>query len=166
MFLLKLFFVALALMSCSGSLSEPWEEVEEDADKEEAVINYVTGSIWPKPQSYKGTGKVYTLTSNNFSFDSAGETSDVLKQALMRYKVLVFPDAVEKPKDGLSQIIKLTVKVLDKYAPPSLESDESCKCKIIYKSVFHFKIISLNYLLFFLFFVLDDVLTSTKKAHK
>ncbi|RMX50790.1 hypothetical protein pdam_00003199 [Pocillopora damicornis] len=126
MFLLKLFFVALALMSCSGSLSEPWEEVEEDADKEEAVINYVTGSIWPKPQSYKGTGKVYTLTSNNFSFDSVGETSDVLKQALMRYKVLVFPDAVEKPKDGLSQIIKLTVKVLDKYAPPSLESDESC----------------------------------------
>lgn len=118
-------------MSCSGSLSEPWEEVEEDADKEEAVINYVTGSIWPKPQSYKATGKVYTLTSNNFSFDSAGETSDVLKQALMRYKVLVFPDAVEKPKDGLSQIIKLTVKVLDKYAPLSLESDESCKCKII-----------------------------------
>lgn len=158
MFLLKLFFVGLALMSCSGSLSEPWEEVEEDAEKEEAVISYVTGSIWPKPQSYKATGKVYTLTSNNFSFDSAGETSDVLKQALMRYKVLVFPDAVEKPKDGLSQIIKLTVKVLDKYAPLSLESDESCKCKIIDRSVFHFKIISLKLSFFFLFFVFDDVL--------
>lgn len=148
MFHLKLFFVALALMSCSGSLSEPWEEEEED--EEEAVINYVTGSIWPKPQSYNTSGKVYTLTSKNFSFDSTGETSDVLKQALMRYKVLVFPDAVEKPKDGLSQIIKLTVKVLNKYAPLSLESDESCKCKIIFKSVLHFKIISLKLRLIFL----------------
>lgn len=139
MFALTLFFVALALMSCSGSLSEPWEEKAESEDEEVSAIDYVTGSIWPKPQSYNATGKVYSLTSNNFSFDSTGETSDVLKQALIRYKVLVFPDPVEKPKDGLSQIIKLTLIVLDKYAPLSLESDESCKCKIIYKSVFHFE---------------------------
>lgn len=125
MFALTLFFVALALTSCSGSLSEPWEEEAEGEDEEVSAIDYVTGSIWPKPQSYNATGKVYSLTSNNFSFDSTGETSDVLKQALIRYKVLVFPDPVEKPKDGLSQIIKLTVKVLDKYAPLSLESDES-----------------------------------------
>ena len=124
---LNLFFLALALASCSASLSEPWEE--QDEDREETVIDYVTGSIWPKPQSYNASGKIYTLTSSDFSFDSTGEMSDVLQEALTRYKVLFFPDPIEKPKAGLSQITKLTVKVEEKYAPQSLESDESCKYK-------------------------------------
>jgi len=123
---LKLLFLALALTSCSASLSEPWNE-EQEEEWVRTVIDYVTGSIWPKPQSYNGSGKVYTLTSNEFSFDSTGETSDVLKEAFTRYKDLVFPDPREKPKAGLPQITLLSVKVEEKYAPQSLESDESCK---------------------------------------
>ena len=124
---LKLLFLALVLATCSASLSEPWNEEEEEEEWARTFIDYVTGSIWPKPQSYNATGKVYTLTSSEFSFDSAGETSDVLKEAFTRYRNLVFPDPSEKPKAGLAQISLLSVKVEDKYAPLSLESDESCK---------------------------------------
>lgn len=123
----KLLFLALVLTTCSASLSEPWNEQEDEEEWVRTVIDYVTGSIWPKPQTYNATGKIYTLTSSDFSFDSTGETSDVLKEAFTRYKPLVFPDPSEKPKPGLSQITKLSVKVEEKYTPQSLESDESCK---------------------------------------
>ncbi|KAJ7381179.1 hypothetical protein OS493_004778 [Desmophyllum pertusum] len=124
MSVLNLFFLALALATCSASLSEPWKEQDEE-EWVRTVINYVTGSVWPKPQSYNASGKTYTLTSSDFSFDSTGETSDVLKEALTRYMGLVFPDPSVKPKAGLPQITKLSVKVEQKYAPQSLESDES-----------------------------------------
>ncbi|XP_020601771.1 uncharacterized protein LOC110040842, partial [Orbicella faveolata] len=121
---LKLLFLAFALTICSASLSEPWNE-EEEEEWVRTSIDYVTGSIWPKPQSNNASGKVYTLTSSEFSFDSTGETSDVLKEAFTRYRDLVFPDPSEKPKAGLPQITQLSVKVEEKYAPLSLESDES-----------------------------------------
>lgn len=124
---LKLLFLALVLTTCSASLSEPWNEGEEEEEWARTSIDYVTGSIWPKPQSYNASGKVYTLTSSEFSFDSAGETSDVLKEAFIRYRDLVFPDRMEKSKAGLPQITLLSVKVEEKYEPLSLESDESCK---------------------------------------
>ena len=126
---LKLFLLAFALLFspfCSASLSEPWTEVDE-GEWTRTVTDYVKGSIWPKPQVYNATGKVYSLASSEFSFDSTGEQSDVLKEALTRYIGLVFPDANEKLKEGLSQITKLSVKVQEKYVPQSLESDESCK---------------------------------------
>lgn len=123
---LKLVFLALALTTCTASLSEPWNEQDEE-EWERTVIDYVTGSIWPKPQTYNESGKFYTLTSSDFSFDSTGETSDVLKEAFTRYMGLVFQDPSEKPKPGLPQITKLAVKVKEKYAPQSLDSDESCK---------------------------------------
>ena len=124
---LKLLFLTLVLTICSASLSEPWNEGEEEEEWVRTSIDYVTGSIWPKPQTYNASGKVYTLTSSEFSFDSTGETSDVLKEAFTRYRNLVFPDSSEKPKAGLPQITLLSVKVEEKYAPLSLESDESCK---------------------------------------
>ena len=123
---LKLLFLAFALTTCSASLSEPWNE-EEEEEWVRTSIDYVRGSIWPKPQSYNASGKVYTLTSSEFSFDSTGETSDVLKEAFKRYRGLAFPDPSEKPKAGLPQITQLSVKVEEKYAPLSLDSDESCK---------------------------------------
>ena len=122
---LKLLFLSFALTTCSASLSEPWNE--EEVEWVRTSIDYVRGSIWPKPQSYNASGKVYTLTPSEFSFDSTGETSDVLKEAFTRYSDLVFPDPSEKPKAGLPQITRLSVKVEEKYAPLSLDSDESCK---------------------------------------
>lgn len=122
---LKLLFLAFSLTICSASLSEPWNEGEVEWVR--TSIDYVRGSIWPKPQSYNASGKVYTLTPSEFSFDSTGETSDVLKEAFTRYSDLVFPDLNEKPKAGLPQITRLSVKVEGKYAPLSLDSDESCK---------------------------------------
>lgn len=123
-----LFAIALALaIPCSSSLSEPWRGDQGEGDWKLTATDYVKGSIWPKPQLYNTSGNVYSLTSNEFSFESTGESSDVLTEALARYKGLVFPDSNEKPKAGLPQITKLTVKVEEKYAPQSLESDESCK---------------------------------------
>lgn len=123
-----LFAIALALaIPCSSSLSEPWRGDQGEGDWKLTATDYVKGSIWPKPQLYNASGNVYSLTSNEFSFESTGESSDVLTEALARYKGLVFPDSSEKPKAGLPQITKLSVKVEEKYAPQSLESDESCK---------------------------------------
>ena len=130
MIALKVFPLAFALLFspfCSASLSEPWTEEVDEGEWKRTVIDYVKGAIWPKPQVYNATGKVYSLSSNEFSFDSTGENSDVLKEALTRYMGLVFPDATEKVKEGLPQITKLSVKVQEKFAPQSLESDESCK---------------------------------------
>ena len=124
MLALKVFSVAFALAISSASLSEPWKEGE---DEMISSTDYVTGSIWPKPPVYNASEKVYSLASNEFSLDSTGETSDVLTEALKRYKDLVFPDPNEKLKAGLPQITKLSVKVEEKYAPLSLQSDESCK---------------------------------------
>lgn len=120
-------FVLLFSPICSASLSEPWTGEVDEGEWKRTVTDYVKGSIWPKPQVYNATGKVYSLASNEFSFDSTGKKSDVLKEALTRYMGLVFPDANEKLKEGLPQITKLSVKVQEKYAPQSLESDESCK---------------------------------------
>jgi len=124
---LRLFSLALALAICSASLSEPWNEEQEEEEWKRTAIDYVKGSIWPKPQVCNTTGKVYSLASNEFSFEPIGERSDVLTEALRRYEGLVFPDPNEKPKEGLSQITKLSVKVEEKYAPLTIESDESCK---------------------------------------
>lgn len=90
--------------------------------------DYVTGSIWPKPQSDSPTGEMFTLASNNFQFETVGQDSDVLKAALVRYMNLTFPDVVNKTKAGLNEIVKLAVNVINKYEPLTLETDESCKC--------------------------------------
>ncbi|XP_073232084.1 beta-hexosaminidase subunit beta-like [Porites lutea] len=93
--------------------------------------DYVQGSLWPKPWIYNASGKVFSLASSDFSFDSTGETSDVLTEALKRYRSLVFRDPMEKCKATLPKITKLTVKVEEKYSPQSLETDESYTLVIV-----------------------------------
>lgn len=124
---LKVFPLTLTAVFFSISLSDALWQDEEEAGQTRTVVDYVHGSIWPKPQVYNATGKVFSLASSEFSFDSIGETSDVLTEAIKRYRGLVFPDDIEKPKAGLPQITKLTVNVEEKYTPLSIESDESCK---------------------------------------
>ena len=94
------------------------------------VKDYVKGSIWPKPQDEMPDGVVYTLTPTQFSFNAVGQTSDVLEDAIARYKNLTFPDSVKTTKIGYKQITGLDINVIDKYEPLSLDSDESCKCNI------------------------------------
>ncbi|XP_029186896.2 beta-hexosaminidase subunit beta-like [Acropora millepora] len=129
MMIVKLYFLVFAVAFCSASLSEPWKDYRREKGKEpkwkNSVIDYVKGSIWPKPQVYNATKIIYSLIPSEFSFASIGETSDVLTDALSRYKSLVFPDPNEKLKAGLQQITKLSVKVEEKYAPQSIRSDES-----------------------------------------
>ena len=131
MMIVKLYFLVFAVAFCSASLSEPWKGYRSEKEKEpkwkNSVIDYVKGSIWPKPQVYNATKIIYSLIPSEFSFASIGETSDVLTEALSRYKSLVFPDPNEKLKAGLQQITKLSVKVEEKYAPQSIRSDESCE---------------------------------------
>lgn len=131
MMIAKLYFLVFAVTFCSASLSEPWKDYRREKGKEpkwkNSVIDYVKGSIWPKPQVYNATKIIYSLIPSEFSFASIGETSDVLREALSRYKSLVFPDPNEKLKAGLQQITKLSVKVEEKYAPQSIRSDESCE---------------------------------------
>lgn len=93
------------------------------------VEDYVKGSVWPKPQGESPNGAVYALTPQNFKFTIVGQTSDVLQQAVTRYKGLTFPDNVTEAKENLSQITELKINVVNKYENLTLESDESCKYK-------------------------------------
>ena len=91
------------------------------------VEDYVKGSVWPKPQGETPSGVVHKLTPQDFTFSITGESSDVLKDAVERYRHLTFPDNVSEPKKNLSQITELTVRVTNKYENLTLDSDESCK---------------------------------------
>ena len=100
------------------------------------VEDYVKGSVWPKPQGETPNGEVYSLSPQNFKFIITGQSSDVLQDAISRYKKLTFPDSndgdssCERKKaeaQGSSEITQLTVKVINKYENLTLESDESCK---------------------------------------
>ncbi|XP_022792625.1 beta-hexosaminidase subunit beta-like [Stylophora pistillata] len=94
------------------------------------VEDYVKGSVWPKPQGETPSGAVYKLAPGNFQFSITGESSDVLQEAVKRYKVLTFPDNVSESKKNFSQITKLTVDVLKDYENLTLDSDESYKLEV------------------------------------
>jgi len=61
------------------------------------------------------------------SFTHTGEDSDVITEALTRYKALTFPDANVSPDSGLPLITGLTVHVSQAYKPMDFKMDESCK---------------------------------------
>ena len=103
------------------------------------VEDYVKGSVWPKPQGETPNGEVYSLSPQNFKFTITGQSSDVLQDAISRYKKLTFPDSddgdssCERKKakaQGLSEITQLTVKVINKYENLTLETDESCEYRL------------------------------------
>lgn len=144
--MLRVFLVLLLVsLACSSfqriaRLSDPlglgglgWELQELE------VEDYVKGSVWPKPQKESPSGTVFKLTPQDFKFAIVGQSSDVLEDAIARYKDLTFPDNVgklksKKGKKNLSEITQLAIKVIDKYEDLTLESDESCKYKRIKRS--------------------------------
>lgn len=90
--------------------------------------DYVKGSIWPKPKGQSQTGVKFSLSPKTFTFQINGKTSDVLTQAVQRYKILTFPDDdVTKKAQGLDVLESLEVVVVDDYRNMTIESDESCK---------------------------------------
>ena len=129
--LLSLFSLSECYLKRVSRLSSPftgglgWELQEID------VVDYVKGSVWPKPQALtQADGMEFSLDPSKFQFVSVGESSDVLTEALERYKKITFPLEVNEPmgacSQGLQEISTLSVKVLKPYANLSLESDESC----------------------------------------
>lgn len=104
------------------------------------VEDYVKGSVWPKPQGETPNGEVYSLSPQNFKFTITGQSSDVLQDAISRYKKLTFPDSDDGDSScerknaeaqGSSEITQLTVKVINKYENLTLESDESYQLDVM-----------------------------------
>ena len=89
--------------------------------------NYVSGSVWPKPQSETRQSTFYALDPEKFMFSSVGQQSSVLSLAVSRYRPITFPDTKVLTETSLGLIETLQIKVLDKYEPLTLSSDESCK---------------------------------------
>ena len=132
MFRAVLLLVLVALAACSVKrfprLSDPlalgglgWEL------EELQVEDYVKGSVWPKPQRETPDGAVYSLTPKNFKFTITGQSSDVLEDAITRYKKLTFPENVNQTKKNLDEVTQLNINVINKYENLTLDSDESCK---------------------------------------
>jgi len=87
--------------------------------------NYVHGAVWPKPQQETRSNAYFTLDPKNFDFRTIGKQSDVLIEALTRYKLITFPDADIHVDTKMKQMLTLTVNVLLPYQPMDLKTDES-----------------------------------------
>lgn len=128
---LSLFTFACSSVKRLPRLSDPLAKGGLGWELEELQVqDYVKGSVWPKPQGETPNGAVYALSSENFKFTIVGQSSDVLEQAVTRYKGLTFPDDARETKKNLAQITELSINVINKYENLTLESDESCKCKL------------------------------------
>ena len=55
------------------------------------------------------------------------QTADVLDEAVVRYRKLVFPDSGKGVATNLDAVTSLEIHVQDEYKPLDLTSDESCK---------------------------------------
>ena len=131
---LFLVFSTISLLECGKpSLSDPLGLFEQP-EFVGTGKNYVSGSVWPKPQSETRQSTYFALDPSKFAFSSVGQQSSVLSLAMARYKILTFPDTkvLTEPKLGL--IETLQIKVINKFEPFTLASDESCKyfCFICY----------------------------------
>ena len=128
---LSLFTFACPSVKRFPRLSDPLAQGGLGWELEELQVeDYVKGSVWPKPQGETTNGAVYALSPENFKFTIVGQSSDVLVEAVKRYKELTFPDEVRETKKNLAQITELSINVINKYENLTLESDESCKYKV------------------------------------
>lgn len=127
-FLFGILCILSPCIQAEHSLSDPLNLHRYGGNLKTASDDYVRGSIWPKPQGQSPTGVVFSLTPKSFTFQINGKTSDVLTQAVQRYKDLTFPDAdVRETAPKLDVIESLEVVVVDDYRNMTIESDESCK---------------------------------------
>uniref|UniRef100_A0A7M5XP63 Beta-hexosaminidase n=1 Tax=Clytia hemisphaerica TaxID=252671 RepID=A0A7M5XP63_9CNID len=91
------------------------------------VKDYVFGSLFPKPQEEtKDATKLMSLDPEKFSFTKTGEDSDVIQAALVRYKMIAFPDAqVGGADSNYPQITGLNVHIIQPYKAMDFKMDES-----------------------------------------
>jgi len=91
------------------------------------IKDYVFGSLFPKPQEEsKDSGKLMSVDPEKFTFTHSGEDSDVIQEALVRYKGLTFPDAEVGGADkNYPKITGLNVHITNAYKPMDFEMDES-----------------------------------------
>jgi len=125
---LILSFFAVASIVDARLSGGPWKQKGENNDHfflhYPSDYDYVKGNIWPTPQKEVKQNVYYTLDPENFDYHNVGQQSDVLIEALTRYKLLTFPDAKMKPDKTMKQILTLQVKVLLPYQDMSLRMDE------------------------------------------
>lgn len=125
--LVLLVFAAVSFSECGKpSLSDPLGLFEQ----EEVVgtgVNYVSGSVWPKPQSESRSNTFFAVNPATFQFSSVGQQTSVLSQAMARYKPVTFPDMDVLTENSLKLLATLQIKVMDPYQPLALSSDESCE---------------------------------------
>ena len=131
------FFVLLVFVSTTstvkGSLSDPLGlgspyESTNELNEGLGPVNYVTGSVWPKPQQQTPGKQDFQLSADKFSFVATGEKSDVLSDAMDRYVELTFPKVFRSTADrtlDLPLISSLEISVQEKYRNMTFESDES-----------------------------------------
>ncbi|KAL5004133.1 hypothetical protein ScPMuIL_017589 [Solemya velum] len=98
-----------------------------------AIVPKSIGQPWPMPAKYSSNSDLYSINSENFKFIATGESCDVLYQAFVRYRRILFGKDQEvlkfKPhgkhsKAGSFDILYVNqLNRCDTY--PSLNSDES-----------------------------------------
>ena len=128
-FVLSLLCVFAALLAVNGgkpTLSDPLG-LYESTEFVGKGRNYVSGSVWPKPQSESRGSTIFAVDPQGFKFSTVGQKSSVLAAALDRYMPVVFPDSHALVETKYEILETLQVKVMNKYEPMSLASDESCK---------------------------------------
>ena len=124
---LFLVFFVISLTECGKpSLSDPLGLFEQP-EFVGTGMNYVSGSVWPKPQSETRQNTFFALDPEKFMFSSVGQQSSVLSLAMSRYRTITFPDTKVLTETKLALIETLQIKVMNKYEPFTLSSDESCK---------------------------------------
>ena len=100
------------------------------------------GAIWPKPKTQVSGANFYSIRGN-FNFESVGNTCDILENALIRYKRLIFNQlrrsrnrasnfqVYKNLKSGPEYVGQLDVLKIDLRSKcekmPYLGMDESCK---------------------------------------
>ena len=115
-------------------LSEPPTEaydrtMRKYGNVEDIVISdkYITGTLWPKPQSERRGKELYSFDPNKFVFNVTKAKNSVLSAAFSRYKKIVFPESDVKASEDHPLIKALNVEMKEENSALGFDSDESCK---------------------------------------
>lgn len=99
------------------------------------VVNYVRGSMLPKPQSQQPAGTLLSLDPSQFTFLNVGKNNDVLSMAMDRYYNITFPDIHKKYDKGYKLITNLLITVEKDHTAQTISTNETCELYYIAKYV-------------------------------
>lgn len=102
----------------------------EEAEFTDLGSEYVSGSVWPKPQSEtRSKHEVFTLNPKKFVFKSH-KKHEILENAFQRYKELTFPYRNFRTNKSMEEIKALQVTIDDYKQPLSVNMNETYTLKI------------------------------------